>query len=312
MNMNDEGGFVIFSGTKLWYSSKEAPVKSQKNNLGKVRASAKAKRVVEFEEFDKLMSIETDPYWRSLFDEAAVGKFPRNFKFQNGVLNYKIRSKTTEQAIPKDPEEALLVVKNFFLDTAGILSPDDLKRKKIEEEKRNSEMIMNEVISWNQIRSEKQRMIMLSLYVEKLGKQYGLSVEERKGLVQNIRIGVLAGYFNAENIEIVGNCIENIYGLEYNNQTGEFDINKEKCPLPKISRKVTHEDFTTLRSSKDISLRSSSSLNIYSDSEDEDMEKHESNDFEKSYNDSSKSNSLHSSNSMKKRWGKFLSEIGRK
>jgi hypothetical protein len=258
------------------------------------------------------MSIETDPYWRSLFDEAAVGKFPRNFKFQNGVLNYKIRSKTTEQAIPKDPEEALLVVKNFFLDTAGILSPDDLKRKKIEEEKRNSEMIMNEVISWNQIRSEKQRMIMLSLYVEKLGKQYGLSVEERKGLVQNIRIGVLAGYFNAENIEIVGNCIENIYGLEYNDQTGEFDINKEKCPLPKISRKVTHEDFTTLRSSKDISLRSSSSLNIYSDSEDEDMEKHESNDFEKSYNDSSKSNSLHSSNSMKKRWGKFLSEIGRK
>lgn len=302
MNMNDEGGFVIFSGTKLWYSSKEAPVKSQKNTLGKVRASAKSKRVVEFEEFDKLMSIETDPYWKSLFDEAAVGKFPRNFKFQNNVLNYKIRSKTIEQPVPKDPEEALPVVKKFFLETAGILSPDDLKRKKLEEEKRISEMIMNEVISWNQIRSEKQRMIMISLYVENLGKQYGLTVEERKGLVQNIRIGVLAGYLNAENIEIVGNCIENIYGLEYNKEMNHFEINKEKCPLPKINRKFVHDEFTTLRSSKEESNISSE----FSDEED-DIE------FERIGNNSdSKSASLHSSNSLKKRWGKFLSEIGRK
>lgn len=302
MNMNDEGGFVIFSGTKLWYSSKEAPVKSQKNGLGKVRASAKAKRIVEFEEFDKLMSIETDPYWKSLFDEAAVGKFPRNFKFQNNVLNYKIRSKTFEQNIPKDPEEALLVVKKFFLETAGILSPDDLKRKKLEEEKRISEMIMNEVISWNQIRSDKQRMIMISLYVENLGKQYGLTVEERKGLVQNIRIGVLAGYLNSENIEIVGNCIENIYGLEYNKELKEFEIIKEKCPLPKITRKSNQEDFTTLRSSKEASGLSSE----FSDDEDGTNEDFIEHSFE------SKSTSLHSSNSMKKRWGKFLSEIGKK
>jgi hypothetical protein len=301
MNMNDEGGFVIFSGTKLWYSSKEAPVKSQKNGIGKVRASAKAKRIVEFEEFDRLMSIETDPYWRSLFDEASVGKFPRNFKFQNGVLNYKIRSKTIEQSIPKDAEEALNIVKKFFLETAGILSPDDLKRKKIEEEKRISEMIMNEVISWNQIRSEKQRMIMISLYVENLGKQYGLNVEERKGLVQNIRIGVLAGYLNAENIEIIGNCIENIYGLEYNKEISEFEIIKEKCPLPKINRKLAQDDFTTLRSSKEASFVSTGS-----DDENEVDEEFIG------HSPDSKSTSLHSSNSMKKRWGKFLSEIGKK
>jgi hypothetical protein len=307
MNMNDEGGFVIFSGTKLWYSSKEAPVKSQKNVLGKVRASAKSKRIVEFEEFDKLMSIETDPYWRSLFDEAALGKFPRNFKFQNGVINYKIRSKTIEQSIPKDTEEALPIVKKFFLETAGILSPDDLKRKKLEEEKRISEMIMNEVISWNQIRSEKQRMIMISLYVENLGKQYGLTVEERKGLVQNIRIGVLAGYLNAENIEIVGNCIENIYGLEYNKDLNEFEIIKEKCPLPKIGRKVVQDDFTTLRSSKEVSGMSTE----FSDEQENDDEFMGNNGYTGQSIDS-KSTSLHSSNSMKKRWGKFLSEIGRK
>jgi hypothetical protein len=299
MNASEDGGFVIFSGTKLWYSSKEAPVKSQKNALGKVRASAKSKRIVEFEEFDKLMQIEIDPYWKSLFDEAAIGKFPRNFKFQNGVLNYKIRSKNIEQSIPKDTEQALLIVKKFFLDTAGILSPDDLKRKKIEEEKRISEMIMNEVVSWNQIRSEKQRMIMISLYVENLGKQYDLNIEERKGLVQNIRIGVLAGYFNSENIEVIGNCIENIRGLEYNKDLKEFEIRKELCPCPKISRKSVNNDSTF------ISKTELSSEMYYSDeSEDE--------EYLSSSKENNSKSSGSSSSSMKKRWNKFLSEIGKK
>jgi hypothetical protein len=302
MNAVEDGGFVIFSGTKLWYSSKEAPVKSQKNALGKVRASAKAKRIVEFEEFDKLMQIETDPYWKSLFDEAAIGKFPRNFKFQNGVLNYKIRSKNIEQNIPKNVEEALLIVKKFFLDTAGILSPDDLKRKKLEEEKRISEMIMNEVMSWNQIRSEKQRMIMISLYVENLGKQYGLNIEERKGLVQNIRIGVLAGYFNSENIEIIGNCIENIRGLEYNKELKEFEIRKELCPCPKISRKSVNNDSTFV-SKTEIS-------SMYYDSDNSDNEERVYS--EEKFSSEERNSSLSSSSSMKKRWNKFLSEIGKK
>jgi hypothetical protein len=165
-------------------------------------------------------------------------------------------------------------------------------------------MIMNEVISWNQIRSEKQRMILISLYVENIGKQYGLTVEERKGLVQNIRIGVLAGYLNAENIEIVGNCIENIYGLEYNKEMNYFEINKEKCPLPKTTRKLQYDDFTTLRSSKETSTLNSE-FSDDDDDEDEFMRNTEN-------TSGSKSNSLHSTNSLKKRWGKFLSEIGRK
>ncbi len=290
---NDEGGFVIFSGTKLWYSSKETTVKNPKAAItGKVRASAKAKRVVEFPIFDQMMAIEIDPYWKSLFDEAATGKFPRNFKFQNGVLNYKIRSKTIEQPINiEDPITSAEILKKFFLDTACIQSPEDLRRKKLEEEKKISEMIQNEVISWNQIRSEKQRMIMLSLYVETIGKKYGLSVEERKGLVQNIRIGMLAGYFNSDTIEIVGNRIVIIKGLDYNEDTKEFEINKEVCKIPKINRKHISSN------SEDITEETSLTY---------DEENSESFETERD------SGSLHSSRSLKKRWTKFLSEITKK
>lgn len=300
MVSNDEGGFVIFSGTKLWYSSKETSIKNVKAaTTGKVRASAKSKRVVEFPIFDKMMEIEIDPYWKSLFDEAATGKFPRNFKFQNGVLNYKIRSKTIEQPIDmEDPKSSAELLKKFFLDTACIQSPEDLRRKKLEEEKKISEMIQNEVVSWSQIRSEKQRMIMLSLYVETIGKRYGLSIEERKGLVQNIRIGMLAGYFNTDTIDIVGNRIILIKGLDFNEESKEFEINKDICKIPKSNKK-----FATSMNCED---RSSLDYEDNSFSATFDEESGEST-FE-----SKESGSLHSSQSLKKRWNKFLSEISKK
>lgn len=288
---NDEGGLVIFCGDRTWYNSRETPMKNQKvSAVGKVRASAKSKRVVESILFEKMMEAEEDPYWKSLFDEAATGKFPRNFKFQNGILNYKIRSKTDEQPLPEDNiEECISLVKKFFLDKAGLLSPEDRRRKKIEEEKRISEMIMNEVVSWSQIRSEKQRMIMLSLYVETIGVKHGLNVEERRGLVQNIRIGILAGYFGADNIKILGNRITNIEGLEFNESTGEFEINKEICKITRSYKSKT-EDYT-----EDMTLESMESSGGYEeDSLDREL------------------NSLQSSKSSKKKWNKFLSEISKK
>jgi hypothetical protein len=249
-NFNEDGGIVILAGAKVLYSSRDvnpgakfkASMKSNVSTGSKVRASAKAKRVVEFPIFDKMMEIEIDAFWKSLFDEAATGKFPRNFKYQNSVLNYKIRSKTIEQEINEENlEECIEITKKFLLEHAGIQSPEDRRRKKLEEEKRIAEMLMNENVAWNQIRSEKQRMIMISLFVEGIGKKYNLSVEERKGLVQNIRIGMLAGYFNVNNIEISGTRIVDIHGLEYNEETREFEINKEVCKLSRIPKRYMYD-----------------------------------------------------------------------
>jgi hypothetical protein len=293
-NFNEDGGIVILAGAKVLYSSRDnGVVKAPKsvNINSKVRASAKAKRVVEFPIFDKMMEYETDSFWKSLFDEAATGKFPRNFKYQNSTLNYKIRSKNVEQEVnEEDIEETVRMTKKFLLEHAGIQSPEDRRRKKLEEEKRIAEMLMNENIIWNQIRSEKQRMIMISLFVENMGKKYNMSVEERKGLVQNIRIGMLAGYFNASNIEIIGTRIMDIKGLEYNEETRQFEINKELCKLSKISKKYTCD------------------VNDYTFSIGDDVDTLDTNGNGESNNDGSGS----SSQSLKKRFNKFLSDISKK
>lgn len=241
---DDNGGFIIFSGNKPWYSSKDnvdlgvaAKSKSTKS-LTKVRASAKNKRIVEFPFFDELLKLEKDSYWQNVFDDAAQGKFPRNFKYQNGVLTYKLRSKNIDQAIPKEPEEAIAVLKKFFLNTASLISPQDIKKHKAEEDKiQEDKEDEPDDLQWNQIRSEKQKLIMISLYVEKLGDEYSLSIEERKGLMQNIKIGMLAGYLNGDNIIFSGNSIDKIEGLVYDKATKRLVIDKDSCSLVKIKNK---------------------------------------------------------------------------
>lgn len=249
----EDCGFVIFSGSKLWYSSKDGIENSiykpkVPRNVNKVRNSAKNKRDVKFQIFEDIMKLETDPFWISFFNDAAVGNLPRNFKFNNNFLSYHIRSKITNLTVPEDAETAISLIKNFLMETSGIQSPTDLRTKKIEEEKIISDMIDSEIVYWSQIRSEKQQSIAISLFVEKVGKYYNLNMNERKALMQNIKIGILAGYFNNDNIRMSGNQIAQINGLEYDEEGRRFCINKDICKVAKQPKR-TYNDDTTFESS---------------------------------------------------------------
>lgn len=252
--LDDDGGFVIFSGRKLWYTSKEGLENTlckpkTTRNMVKVRNSAKNKRIVENEIFDKVMKNETDPFWITFFDDAAIGKFPRNCKYTNGCLIYRAKNKNIEISVSEDPETASSDVKKFLLENAGIQSPDDIERKKKIEEDRINELLKNEITDWNHIRGEKQQTTMISMYVVKIGNKYNLDLLERKGLMQKIKLGILAGYFNNQNIELENNQIKHIDGLEFDETTKQFNICHTNI-VTKIQKKVIAD--TTLHSSYDV------------------------------------------------------------
>jgi hypothetical protein len=270
ISADDYGGFAIFSGSKILYSSngntetQALKVKISKPQT-KVRASAKNKRIIEFELFEDLLKMETDPFWITILDDAAQGKFPRNFKYQNGILSSKLRSKPINVPLKGTNAEILEIVKNFFLKCGGIESPLDVQNKKEKEKTMLDQIIEDDIeINWSQIRSDKQKMVMISLYVEQLGEKYKLSIDERKGLVQNIKIGILAGYLNTDNIVIKNNNISEIFGLNYDKETKQFSIDKKQCSLTKVKPKYVasntkdyeseHHDFSTLSGDYDSSL----------------------------------------------------------
>jgi hypothetical protein len=286
---DDDGSIVILSGNKPLWSSKDnlEPIKTKTvKSITKVRASAKNKRIVEFQIFDDLMKYETDPTWITTLDDAAQGKFPRNFKFQNGILTYKLRSKNVDHPIIGNDKNSLDAMKDFFF-KYNVASPEDIKKRKDAEITMLNSEQYDEEMSWSQIRSDKQKTVMISLFVENLSEIHNLSPENRRGLVQNIRMGILAGYLNNDNIHVENNSITKIDGLIYDKSLKQFIIDKSKCVLPVIKPKITNQH--TLMSS-----------NNYSDD----------NDF--SIEGSSSSKSGKQNQDLMKNWNRFLNELNRK
>jgi hypothetical protein len=290
---DDDGSIVILSGNKPLWSSRDShePTKTKTvKSTTKVRASAKNKRIVEFQIFDDLMKYETDPTWITTLDDAAQGKFPRNFKFQNSILTYKLRSKNIDHPIVGNDKAALDAMKDFFF-KYNVASPEDVKkRKEAELTMINSEQY-DEEMSWSQIRSDKEKTVMITLFVESLGEIYNLSPESKRGLVQNIRIGILAGYLNNDNIHIESNSITKIDGLVYDKSLKQFIIDKNKCILQIIKPKIMSQ--TSLFNSNQ---------NNYSD---------DTNDFSLEESTYSKSGKSHKQDLMKN-WNKFLGELDKK
>ena len=291
---DDDGSIVILSGNKPLWSSKDStePVKTKTvKSTTKVRASAKNKRIVEFQIFDDLMKFETDPTWISTLDDAAQGKFPRNFKFQNSILTYKLRSKNIDHPIIGNDKTTLDAMKDFFF-KYNIASPEDVKKRKDAEITILNSEQYDDDLSWNQIRSDKEKTVMITLFVESLGENYNLSSDTKKGIVQNIKIAILAGYLNNDNIHIENNSISKIDGLIYDKSLKQFVIDKNKCVLPLIKPKVLSQNSLV-----------SSNHNNYSD---------DTNELSIEESGYSKSSSKSYKQDLMKNWNKFLGELEKK
>jgi hypothetical protein len=249
MSGDADGGFVIFSGSKLWYSSKDGientmckPRITRSHN--KIRDSARTKRTIEFQLFENIKDQEKDQFWYSFFEDAAVGKLPRNFKYINGILSYKNKNKNNEIIIPETILEASAFVKAFVNENAGIISPLDIKEKKAIDEKYNNEMNNIEIDNWKQIKNDKQQGILISIFIQEVSELYNLNIEERTKLFQKIKLGLLSGYLNNTNIVMENGVISFIEGLEFEDETREFNINTSLCKIVKVPKK--YNSTTTL------------------------------------------------------------------
>jgi hypothetical protein len=267
----EEGSFVIFSKNKLWYSSKksnddalELSKAKAVRGLNKIRNAAKNKRVVEFQIFDDIMKLQTDLYWISFFDECAIGKLPRGFKFMNNILYYRVKTKTLELLVPENVEEAEIVVKKFIYEHAGIISPIDLKIKRDAEEAKMYNISVSDNIQWGSIRNEKDQSIILSMFVEAVKEYYNLNFEECKSLYQLIKLGLISGYLTNENIVMENGSITEIIGLEYIEQEKRFIINEDLQKGSKPYKKSYNDDtFTSKTDENDTGIQSKNCLVKY-------------------------------------------------
>jgi hypothetical protein len=204
--------------------------------------------------FASCAEISTDPFWTSLFNSAAYGKFSRGFMYKDGILTYKRGNKFHQLEVPESPRKAYHLCVNFFSKVAGIMSQTDQEkaRRELEEQSRDVPSLYS--CTWADVKKKKKiKDMLIFMYIEELVKRYQLDEKQRLQLRSMINFGFNFGYFGNSNVVFENGRIEEIKGLQFNEETRLFFIDSSCVPKPsKPSKKSTkNEDVSTSFSLED-------------------------------------------------------------
>lgn len=206
-----------------WTSSSTVSVTTRKK---RTRASAP----INIELFAKCAKETNDPFWQKILIQAQGGKFPSKFGYKAGFLQYKQGQKVEQIPLSLVPKIAVKEFITFVHDKASIYS--DMDKKKTAESK--SKMNTETVTSWTKMKKKEQKQS-ISEYVERHRKLYKLTPCEIQQMKYVLNYGFAVKYFHKDNIIINDYIITSIRGLNFDNKTRKFTIDKTVAIPPKRS-----------------------------------------------------------------------------
>jgi hypothetical protein len=219
--------------TRPWLAT---PITTAGSGSGKARRSKNQPAILN-PIFEQCTQHITDPFWISIFNQAAIGKFPRGFLFKDNSLTYKRGTKISRIDLSTDPVTAATELMTFFGRMAGIMSTADQARSRQELEDRLTEGVSLHTCTWADIKKKKVREMLIGSFVEDLVKQYELVDRERIQLRSMINLGFILGHFSSTNVQFSQGRIHGIAGLDFDATTRKFSINSSCQPRHSKSSK---------------------------------------------------------------------------
>lgn len=244
-------GFVILSAGQPWFQSGNVkslgtPVPKERKSVAKNRATAKGKAVPIYPVFIESSKLITDKFWVTIFENLAMGKLPRGFRFLNGILSFKVRSKTTEKLINlSNPVQAKDEVLDFMR-SMGMLSKLDNEEKKKVLDEDIARMAEVKISSWSHVRTKYQRNALIDQYCRRVIHELKLEDSKIRELESIIRIGILAGIFNSRTIHVDDNQITSIDFIVRDDK-GKFYIDTNSVAPTRSKTKRRLEEPTSER-----------------------------------------------------------------
>ena len=223
---NDEGLTILLENGNSWFSS------TNNNNETDKKKYIKKKDDVVYKIFEDAADLVEDEFWKTMLLNASKSKFKRGFKFNNGVLTYKIKNKIFSFNLnlnsPIELKESFIY---FIKEKCGILSNDDKVNKTEEIGKlylnKNDEILK----SWSKIKTNTHKHIIINKYIQNIKKQDNLDDNKYLHLKDKIVTGIILGIFNSKTIIIENGEIIEIIGLiknEYGNYIYDENVIKNK------------------------------------------------------------------------------------
>lgn len=212
---------------------KDGKLKKQKN-----------KSAIKWELFEKFIEYEKDPFWIEYWDRASKGKFPSGFYFNGRNITYDLRSSTFIVSLKKDPMTNYKLIKHIFQTHGHIYSPDDIQ--KIENKKfanldsKTSKQNTETWCSFNKI----QQKCLITKFVQKISALKKMTTEEQKRFEQTLRIGIITGKIDKNDIIIQDSEIYDVMNIEWSEELNSFYLPGDIDLKPKkVNKKIVEKDY---------------------------------------------------------------------
>lgn len=155
-----------------------------------------------------------DPYWAQVLREAALGKWPRGFKFRSGILTFQQRTKVYEEPIndDMDPAEVSERIVKFIKMRGDRQSERDRERvtsilyqsvpTSVGAEGGGDEAPKCRALTPEAaLKFKRCHPALFSRYVQDRGREHGLNLRARSELLSTLQFCESMGWLNSRTIE---------------------------------------------------------------------------------------------------------------
>ena len=199
------------------------------------------KKITKHDCFLSYAIAELTPYWKQIFENCAMGVFPKGISYKDGIVYAKKgKKKPTRFVLPVQPREAADEFKRFLHKELGEISIDELTKKRSNLDVALRQNIAPKDTTWAQIRAPTVKTQLIALYVSDMKSELDLSEEEAQNLKTVLNAGLAAKQITADDITMENNRIVNIANIDVDDR-GFFLTTAGEVPeiYMKVS-KTTH------------------------------------------------------------------------
>lgn len=191
----------------------------------------KTKKKVTNEIFKACAEHDTSDYWKSIFNNAAVGKFQAGYSFKNNILMCKTGNQVKELILPEEISIAMQACKEFFNHNTGLISPAE-KEEERKNERQRKEPVKKE--SDSKMKKYKQAAH-IRKYAQTISNEKGFTQDEYVDLVNFINYNLLLKNILTSDLEYANGKLVDIRGIHFNESTYTWEIQK---PAKKQTKKA--------------------------------------------------------------------------
>lgn len=234
-----KGGGVIFSSDGKRLTNRKAPRKH------------KMHKTIVNEHFEEMRKFNENIFWDKQLMKFSRNLFPKDFRYTNSTLYYKVKSKKHKDELFIDTENLEQTFNKLidFLRSKGIIPITDVND---DYEQYIENVDKKEIKTWKD--AGKLKGLMIFQYIKFMKEKYKLDIKESKQLESLLKISLYNDIIKTDNIIIKDERISKIIGLEWSIKERIFRIDTSELDHIKFSKSSSDKDaenFYTISSYSD-------------------------------------------------------------